>query len=78
MCEEQNNTWSWPSFELEIVYNWIYASQSSMNFGGLGRMDTCAQQITEIKIFQVWNLNNIVPISLYRALCLEEINIPED
>lgn len=28
-----------------------YASQSSMNFDGLGRMETCTQQITEIQIF---------------------------
>lgn len=28
-----------------------YASQSGMNFDGLGRMETCTQQITEIQIF---------------------------
>lgn len=42
-----NHLLNWKLFIIE------YASQSSMNFDGLGRMETSTQQITEIQIFQV-------------------------
>lgn len=73
VCEEQNSTWSWPSFELETVYNWIcFTIQYEFRWvRENGNMYSTNYRYPNILRFEIWIILSF--ISLYRALCLEEI-----